>query len=75
MIYERIKSLCDKNGISIAKLESKCGIGNGSIGKWNDDKTAPRLATLEKIATEFGMTLSELLEGVATNKKSDQKGN
>lgn len=72
MIYERIKFLCDKNGISIAKLESKCGIGNGAIGKWNDDKTAPRLVTLEKIATEFGITLSELLEGVGTNKKGEE---
>ena len=34
IVYERIKRLCAKKGITIAKLESDLGFGNASIKKW-----------------------------------------
>ena len=62
MIYENVKRLCEKNKTSIWALEKDCGIGNGSIGKWADGDTNPRIGTLKKIADYFGITVDELLK-------------
>ena len=34
MIYERIKAEADRQGITIAELEKRTGLGNGVIGGW-----------------------------------------
>ena len=62
MIYENVKRLCEKNKTSIWALEKACGIGNGTIGKWADGDTNPRIGTLKKIADYFGITVDELLK-------------
>lgn len=36
MMYEKIKRLAAAEGISIASLEKKLNIGNGTIRKWNE---------------------------------------
>lgn len=51
MIYERIKRLCDMEGISIRRLEIECGLGNGCIGGWR--KKTPRIASIKKVAEYF----------------------
>lgn len=51
MLYEKLKNLCKEKGISIAKLEKDCNIGNATIRKWN--KSIPRLDTLKKVADYF----------------------
>lgn len=58
MIYKKIVKYCEENKISITALEKKCGIGNGTIGKWADGKK-PSLDTLEKIANGTGISVSE----------------
>ena len=62
MIYDNVKRLCEKNKTSIWALEKACGIGNGTIGKWADGDTNPRIGTLKKIADYFGITVDELLK-------------
>ena len=59
MIYENVKELCDKKNISIRSLETKAGIGNGTIGRWK--KSKPNLETLQKVADELGVTTSRLI--------------
>lgn len=61
MILQKIETLCEQKGISIAKLESDCGIGNGTIGRW--DKSSPTVKNIQKIATYFGVGIETLLEG------------
>lgn len=58
-LYETVKFLCDKNGISIHAVEQTLGIGNGTIGKWRDRQ--PNLSSIETVAKYFGMTTGELL--------------
>ncbi len=60
MIYERIKSLCKLNGITIRRLEVMAGLANGCIAGWKT-KT-PRVTTLKKVADYFGITVDELLK-------------
>lgn len=62
MIYEIIKAMCEKQGISVAELERRAGLGNGAVGKWNDDKSKPNFESLEKVAAALGVSVAALLE-------------
>lgn len=59
MLDAKIRSLCAKDGITLAELERKTGLGNGVIARWNSSN--PRLNSLMKVADYFGVTMDELL--------------
>ena len=58
-VFENVKKLCEKNNISIARLERECNIGNGAISKWKD---GPSITTAKKIADYFNVTVDDLLK-------------
>ncbi len=60
MILQRVESLCKEKGISISRLEKDCGIGNGTIKRW--DESAPRIDTLKKVADYFVVSIEYFLE-------------
>ena len=62
MIYEKIVVYCNENNISICDFEKKCGIGNGVVGRWKDDKSSPTVTTLTKIAKATKIPISEWLK-------------
>lgn len=62
LVYDNVKRMCEKRKISIAVLEKECGIANGTIGKWNLRKSSPSVATVQKIADYFGVTVGYLLK-------------
>lgn len=62
LLYENVKEVCDKKHISISGLEKKAGIGNGTIGKWKDTKSNPKLETLVKIAEVLGVSVGRLIK-------------
>ena len=59
MIYKNIVKLCKDRGISIAKLEQKTGLGNGTIGKWGTK--SPNVDNVKKVADFFGVTVDSLM--------------
>ena len=60
MLYERIKSLCEKKGISIMECERRADLGNGVIGSWRT--ASPRLTSIQAVAKALGVNVSDLLE-------------
>ena len=58
-IYTIIKKISKNKKISIAKLEEKSKLSNGSISKWN--KSTPSIKNLKKVADYFGVTLDSLI--------------
>lgn len=60
LLYAKIESLCKENGVSIAKVEKECNIGNATIRRW--DKSFPRIDTLKKVADFFGKPIEYFLE-------------
>ena len=58
---DRIRELCQKNGMSITKLEAALGYGNGSISKAGTK--AMRSDRLKAIADYFGVSMDYLLTG------------
>lgn len=61
MVFDNIKSLCEKKGISIYELERSAGVGNGIIGKWRDPDRAPNISSLNAIAKVLEVDIAELL--------------
>lgn len=59
MITEKISMLCAEENISIAQLEKKLGLGNGTIGKWNNANPSLRKASM--VAKYFGISIDELI--------------
>lgn len=60
MVYDNVKSVCEKQGKSIAALEREAEIGNGTIGKWKT--STPNLATLEKVANVLKIPVTKLMK-------------
>ena len=45
-LTEKIRELCEKNGISFFRLEKELHLGNGTIRAWDQNMytTAPKIA-------------------------------
>lgn len=61
-LYEKVKALAETKGITIAALEKKAGIANGTIGKWRDDRDV-KVSTLTEIAKVLDVSIADLVEG------------
>lgn len=59
-MFDRIKGLCEERRVSVAKLESDIGLGNGTITKWGKN-VSPSADKLLKIATYFNVSVDYLL--------------
>lgn len=57
MIYDRIVEYCNEEHIPISEFEKRCQIGNGTVGKWRDNKTEPSFKTLAKISKWTGISI------------------
>lgn len=60
MVYENVKALCDKKGISITQLEKDAGLSNGSIGKWRN--CVPKADSLQAVAKVLKVKMEKLLQ-------------
>ena len=60
LIYDNVKRVCEKKGISISALEKKLEFSNGSISKWNDNE--PGIHKVKKVADSLGVPIEKLLE-------------
>lgn len=59
MIYDKVKELATREGITIAALEREVGLSNGAISKWGT--FMPNISSLLKVSRYFGVSLEELL--------------
>lgn len=57
-MVDEIKQLCKERGTTIAAVERICGLGNGTIRKW--DTFSPSFARVAKVAEFFGVDPSAL---------------
>lgn len=60
MLFDNIKQLCEKKGVSVWKLERDLGFSNRSISKWN--KTDPGIRKVQKVANYLDVAIEDLLE-------------
>ncbi len=58
-MVETIRRLCKEQGKSLFSLEQQCGLGNGSINKW--DRSSPSVAKVKVVADALGVSMSYLI--------------
>lgn len=58
-IYKNVIELATKKGWTIAEVERRAGLGNGTIRKWETNN--PQIGTLSKVADALGVSTSRLL--------------
>lgn len=59
-LHLRLKELCKSRGTSIAALEIRLGMGNGTIGKWWKNGRVPNYANLSAVANALETTIAYL---------------
>lgn len=60
MLYNKIKEICRKKGISVRSVEISAGLSNGAIYKWNE--VVPKADSLQSVAKVLGISMESLLE-------------
>ena len=61
-IYEKIVEECKKQEITIAELERRAGLSNGTVGKWAADPEGIRLKSISLIARALDIPILYLIE-------------
>ena len=61
MIGDRIRALRRKTKISQTALSKAIGVTQSAVGMWETNKREPDLATLQKIASFFDVSVSEIV--------------
>lgn len=59
-LHLRLKNLCKSRGTSIAAIEARLGLGNGTAGKWWKNGRVPNFANLSAVAAELDTTVAYL---------------
>lgn len=59
MIFEKIQSVAMEKGLSIAEVERRANIGNGTISKWKT--SSPSVDNLNKVAKALDVDINNLM--------------
>ena len=60
-IGENIRQARQKAGLTQKELGEKLGVSQAAVGQFENDKSTPKIETLQKIATALNIKLSELV--------------
>lgn len=60
LIYNNIKRISEKKGMSIRAVEKLAALGNGVIGGWKS--SSPTVASLQAVARVLEVSVDELLK-------------
>ena len=60
MLYDNVKALSDKKGVTVWKLEQDLGPPHSSIRKWNENE--PGIRKVQKVADYLQVPIEKLLE-------------
>ena len=59
MLYNNVKAVADKRGVSISAMERDLDLPRSSVCKWNENE--PGVRKVQKVADYLGVTVKELL--------------
>lgn len=69
-VFDRVKELADRKGMSIGDVEEKVGMGKNAIYKWKRQKAATD--KLELVADYFNVSVDFLLGRTDSTSKPDE---
>ncbi len=64
-LLTRVKEMLAIKGITVAELERRCNLGNGTLRNWS--KSYPSADKLQRVAKELGTTMEYLMTGREEN--------
>ena len=64
-LANRLRELREAAGLKGAQLAVQLGTGQNRVSDWETGRHEPTLAVLRRYASLFGITVSQLLDGVA----------
>lgn len=64
-LLDRVKLLIDGKGMTVAELERRAGLGNGTLRNW--DKSYPSVDKVQRVAKVLGTTIDYLITGEDNN--------
>lgn len=67
-LIDRLRTEVEKKGLTFNRIERECGLGNGTIKRWNDQ--SPRLNKLVIVAQYVGVSLDYLVFGALQTEES-----
>lgn len=59
VIYDKIKEICKKKGVSVSSVEKQAGLSTGAISKWND--SSPTIEKLQAVANVLKVSVNKLI--------------
>lgn len=59
-VLKNIKRICKEQRITLASLERRANIGNGTIAKWENQ--SPLVESLMKVSKALNCTITELVK-------------
>lgn len=59
LMVDKIRHLCKEQGKSLFSLEKECGLGNGTINKW--DRNSPSVDKVKTVADALGVPVAYLI--------------
>lgn len=68
LLYEKIKNVAKKKGISIYRIERDLGFSNGSISKWNT--STPSVVAVEKVSNYLETSIDFLISEGGENESN-----
>jgi len=66
-LKDRVKELCTNNSITLAQLEKKLSLGNGTLSRWN--KSSPSIDKVQEVANYFNLSIDCLVGNEEIQKK------
>lgn len=61
IIAEKIKAVCKAQKTNLFALETKLGLGNGTIGKWGKNGRIPNYSNLAAVCSELGVSVEDIM--------------
>ncbi len=63
--YDIFDELCKQRGVTPTRAARENGIAQSSVATWKKRGSTPKAATVQKLADYFGVSVSDLLSGIA----------
>ena len=61
IIADKIKAVCKAQKTTLFALETKLGLGNGTIGKWGKNGRVPNYSNLNAVCSELGVSVEDIM--------------
>lgn len=60
-LFDEIRTYCKAKRIPVYKFEFECGLGNGTVSRWKNDKCKPSRESLRRLSEVLDLPYDYLI--------------